>query len=72
VWQVFEVAPSLYMIEVRKAAGDTLEYHKFYKSLYAQLKDITWNSIVDDAKGKPGMLKTAGSVGNLLLRPHRK
>jgi hypothetical protein len=28
VWQVFEVAPSLYMIEVRKAAGDTLEYHK--------------------------------------------
>ncbi len=28
MWQVFEVAPSLYMIEVRKAAGDTLEYHK--------------------------------------------
>ncbi|CAK9228503.1 unnamed protein product [Sphagnum troendelagicum] len=70
--EVFEVAPSLYMIEVRKAAGDTLEYHKFYKSLYAQLKDITWNSNVDAAKGKPGTLKTASSVGNLLLRPHRK
>lgn len=26
--QVFEVAPSLYMVEVRKAVGDTLEYHK--------------------------------------------
>lgn len=26
--QVYEVAPSLFMIEVRKAAGDTLEYHK--------------------------------------------
>eukprot|EP00897_Mesotaenium_endlicherianum_P000165 jgi/Mesen1/10149/ME000076S09663 len=26
--QVFEVAPGLYMVEVRKAAGDTLDYHK--------------------------------------------
>jgi len=24
------VAPSLFMIEVRKAAGDTLEYHKVH------------------------------------------
>jgi hypothetical protein len=28
--QVFEVAPSLYLVEVRKAAGDTLDYHKVY------------------------------------------
>lgn len=28
VMQVFEVAPSLFMVDVRKAAGDTLEYHK--------------------------------------------
>jgi hypothetical protein len=26
--KVFEVAPSLFMVDVRKAAGDTLEYHK--------------------------------------------
>ncbi|CAN6442376.1 unnamed protein product [Victoria cruziana] len=26
--EVFEVAPSLFMVDVRKAAGDTLEYHK--------------------------------------------
>jgi hypothetical protein len=25
--QVFEVAPSLFMVELRKAHGDTLEYH---------------------------------------------
>jgi hypothetical protein len=25
--EVFEVAPSLYMVELRKAHGDTLEYH---------------------------------------------
>ncbi|GAU37046.1 hypothetical protein TSUD_207520, partial [Trifolium subterraneum] len=28
VLEVFEVAPSLFMVDVRKAAGDTLEYHK--------------------------------------------
>jgi len=27
-YQIFEVAPSLYMVDVRKVAGDTLEYHK--------------------------------------------
>lgn len=25
--QVFEVAPSLFMVELRKKGGDTLEYH---------------------------------------------
>eukprot|EP00252_Welwitschia_mirabilis_P021845 TRINITY_DN571_c1_g2_i1.p1 TRINITY_DN571_c1_g2~~TRINITY_DN571_c1_g2_i1.p1 ORF type:complete len:451 (-),score=83.75 TRINITY_DN571_c1_g2_i1:231-1583(-) len=48
--EVFEVAPSLYMVEVRKAAGDTLEYHKFYKALYAELQDIIWNP---DARPMP-------------------
>lgn len=26
--QIFEVAPSLYMVELRKSRGDTLEFHK--------------------------------------------
>ena len=26
--QIYEVAPSLYMVELRKAGGDTLEFHK--------------------------------------------
>lgn len=25
--QIFEIAPSVYMVEVRKAGGDTLEFH---------------------------------------------
>ncbi|MQI71942.1 hypothetical protein EI017_24565, partial [Escherichia coli] len=29
--EVFEVAPSLHMVELRKTGGDTLEFHKFYK-----------------------------------------
>ena len=28
IFQVFEVAPSLCMVEIRKAGGDTLEFHK--------------------------------------------
>jgi hypothetical protein len=34
VLQVFEVAPSLFMVDVRKVAGDTLEYHRVCLSTY--------------------------------------
>lgn len=40
--EVFEVAPSVFMIEVRKVIGDTLEYHKFYKNFCAHLEEIIW------------------------------
>ncbi|XVF48083.1 hypothetical protein PTKIN_Ptkin03bG0162600 [Pterospermum kingtungense] len=42
VLEVFQVAPSLFMVDVRKAAGDTLEYHEFYKNLCAKLENIIW------------------------------
>ncbi|XXG45728.1 hypothetical protein AAC387_Pa02g0726 [Persea americana] len=42
VLEVYEVAPSLFMVDVRKAAGDTLEYHKFYKKLCSKLGHIIW------------------------------
>ncbi|GFQ05734.1 cbl-interacting protein kinase 24 [Phtheirospermum japonicum] len=42
VLEVFEVAPSLFMVDVRKAAGDTLEYHKFYKTFCAVINHIIW------------------------------
>ncbi|KAK9947554.1 hypothetical protein M0R45_003172 [Rubus argutus] len=42
VLEIFEVAPSLFMVDVRKAAGDTLEYHKFYKNFCAKLEEIIW------------------------------
>ncbi|KAL0427175.1 UNVERIFIED_CONTAM: CBL-interacting serine/threonine-protein kinase [Sesamum latifolium] len=42
VLEVFEVAPSLFMVDVRKAAGDTLEYHKFYKNFCAMIDHIIW------------------------------
>ncbi|KAI3495441.1 hypothetical protein L1887_37781 [Cichorium endivia] len=48
--EIFEVAPSLHMVEVRKAGGDTLEFHKFYKNLSTGLKDIVWRN-GDEANG---------------------
>ncbi|KAJ1693554.1 hypothetical protein LUZ63_010252 [Rhynchospora breviuscula] len=42
--EVFEVAPSLHMVELRKTGGDTLEFHKFYKNFQTGLKDIVWKA----------------------------
>ncbi|KAK1421581.1 hypothetical protein QVD17_24037 [Tagetes erecta] len=42
--EVFQVAPSLHMVEVRKAKGDTLEFHKFYKRLSSSLNDVVWKT----------------------------
>lgn len=40
--EVFEVAPAFHVVEMRKTGGDTLEYHKFYKSISSGLKDVVW------------------------------
>ncbi|CAI0453074.1 unnamed protein product, partial [Linum tenue] len=42
--EIFQVAPSLHMVEVRKAKGDTLEFHKFYKNLSTSLDDVVWKT----------------------------
>ncbi|KAL1560469.1 CBL-interacting serine/threonine-protein kinase 23 [Salvia divinorum] len=42
--EIFEVTPSLHMVELRKAGGDTLEFHKFYNNLSTGLKDIVWKT----------------------------
>lgn len=49
--KVFEVAHSLFMVDVRKAAGDTLEYHKvscFYIYLHfeSQSKMVSSYAII--------------------------
>ncbi|XP_059436698.1 CBL-interacting protein kinase 5 [Corylus avellana] len=41
--EIFEVTPSFYVVEVKKAAGDTFEYRHFYnEDLKPSLKDIVW------------------------------
>lgn len=50
--EVFQVAPSLCLVDVRKAAGDTLEYRKFYKSFCEKIDRVIW-------KPKEGMTNAA-------------
>ncbi|XP_015695094.1 CBL-interacting protein kinase 3 isoform X1 [Oryza brachyantha] len=38
--EVFQVAPSLHVVELKKKKGDTLEFQKFYQTLSTQLKDV--------------------------------
>ncbi|KAK3148512.1 hypothetical protein QOZ80_3AG0231990 [Eleusine coracana subsp. coracana] len=48
--EVFEVAPTLHMVELRKTGGDTLEFHNFYKSFSTELKDIVWKTDSDASR----------------------
>ncbi|PKI50622.1 hypothetical protein CRG98_029009 [Punica granatum] len=43
--EIFEVTPSFSIVEVKKTAGDTLEYQEFYDhDLKPSLKDVVWSS----------------------------
>jgi serine/threonine protein kinase len=57
--EIFQVAPELYMVEVRKSGGDTLEFHKFYKNLATGLKDIVWKSVDEEKEAENGGPSTA-------------
>ncbi|KAF1864424.1 hypothetical protein Lal_00021845 [Lupinus albus] len=41
VFQIFEVVPLLYMVELRKSEEDGLEFNK---NLFTELKDIVWKA----------------------------
>ncbi|KAM3349386.1 hypothetical protein ACQJBY_022424 [Aegilops geniculata] len=48
--QIFEVAPSILMVELERSAGDTSEYNKFVNNYCSKLDDIIWK--VSAKKGK--------------------
>ncbi|KAJ3679143.1 hypothetical protein LUZ60_017154 [Juncus effusus] len=50
--EVFEVAPSFFMVELRKNNGDTLEFHKFYSNISTGLKDIMWEQPQKDDRNE--------------------
>ncbi|KAH1262820.1 CBL-interacting serine/threonine-protein kinase 8 [Glycine soja] len=41
-YKVFEIAPTFFMVDIQKAAGDAGEYLKFYKNFSSNLEDIMW------------------------------
>ncbi|XP_038900576.1 CBL-interacting serine/threonine-protein kinase 3 isoform X2 [Benincasa hispida] len=45
--EILQVAPSVHVVEMRKAKGDTLEFHKFYKNLSTSLEDVVWKTEED-------------------------
>ncbi|KAH7437633.1 hypothetical protein KP509_05G081700 [Ceratopteris richardii] len=42
--EVMEVAPSLFMVDIHKVGGDTLEFRDFQQQLYTGLKEIVWKT----------------------------
>uniref|UniRef100_A0A6V7QVE3 non-specific serine/threonine protein kinase n=1 Tax=Ananas comosus var. bracteatus TaxID=296719 RepID=A0A6V7QVE3_ANACO len=50
--QIFEVAPSLFMVEIQRAAGDVSEYLKFSKNFCSKLDEIIWKPPVEMSKSR--------------------
>lgn len=45
--EVLQVAPSLFMVDMKKKCGDTLEFRDFQNQMSIGLKDIVWKSQED-------------------------
>ncbi|KAK4792460.1 hypothetical protein SAY86_022895 [Trapa natans] len=60
--EIFQVAPSLHMVEVRKAKGDTLEFHMFLKNLSASLEDVVWKTEEDMQETKAIQVREHNSI----------
>lgn len=52
ILEVFEVAPTFFMVDIQKAAGDAVEYLKFYKNFCSNLEDIIWKPPSESTKAK--------------------
>ncbi|XP_019417722.1 PREDICTED: CBL-interacting serine/threonine-protein kinase 8 [Lupinus angustifolius] len=52
ILEVFEVAPTFYMVDIQKAAGDANEYLKFYKNFCSNLEDIIWKPSNEASKSR--------------------
>lgn len=52
ILEVFEVAPTFFMVDVQKAAGDASEFLYFYKNFCGNLEDIIWRPPDESCKSK--------------------
>ncbi|XP_038987686.1 CBL-interacting protein kinase 8-like isoform X8 [Phoenix dactylifera] len=50
--EIFEVAPSFFMVEIQRAAGDAAEYLKFNKNFCSKLEEIIWRPPVEKSKSQ--------------------
>uniref|UniRef100_A0A453EVA0 non-specific serine/threonine protein kinase n=3 Tax=Aegilops tauschii subsp. strangulata TaxID=200361 RepID=A0A453EVA0_AEGTS len=54
--QIFEVAPSIFMVELERSAGDTSEYNKFVNNYCSKLDDIIWKVSAEKGKSRTSRL----------------
>ncbi|CAL1395565.1 unnamed protein product [Linum trigynum] len=52
ILEVFEVAPTFFMVDAQRAAGDVSEYLKFYKNFCGNLEDIIWKPPIESGRHK--------------------
>ncbi|KAM1014327.1 hypothetical protein TB2_044149 [Malus domestica] len=52
ILEIFEVAPTYYMVDIQKAAGDASEFLKFYKNFCSNLEDIIWKPPTETSKSR--------------------
>ncbi|XP_050378849.1 CBL-interacting serine/threonine-protein kinase 8-like [Argentina anserina] len=52
ILEIFEVAPTFYMVDIQKAAGDASEFLKFYKHFCSNLEDIIWKPPTESSKSR--------------------
>ncbi|KAJ7965862.1 Non-specific serine/threonine protein kinase [Quillaja saponaria] len=52
ILEIFEVAPTFFMVDIQKAAGDASEYLKFYKNFCSNLDDIIWKPPNESSKSR--------------------
>ncbi|KAM5575220.1 CBL-interacting serine/threonine-protein kinase 8-like [Rosa sericea] len=58
ILEIFEVAPTYYMVDIQKAAGDASEFLKFYKNFCSNLEDIIWKPPTESSKSKISQSKS--------------
>ncbi|CAE6013737.1 unnamed protein product [Arabidopsis arenosa] len=66
--EIFQVAPSLHMVQVSKLKEDTLEFHKFYKKLSNSLEQVVWANNKVKKETVKLKLSLLTSLGGALLQ----
>ncbi|KAI4321097.1 hypothetical protein MLD38_034518 [Melastoma candidum] len=64
IMEVFEVAPTYFMVDIQKAAGDATEYLKFYKNFCANLEDIIWRPAGETVRSRVTKSKSKRAVNS--------
>ncbi|KAK0593148.1 hypothetical protein LWI29_031866 [Acer saccharum] len=63
ILEVFEMAPTFFMVDIQKAAGDVAECLKFYKNFCGNLEDIVWKPPNESSRTRVTVTKSKNKTG---------